>query len=481
MRHRLSDHKVEHDLRATVHFFLLVGCMGVYGGQVCPVVESLSFGLWVFHLLVLLAVFRFLRLGASRFIMGSLPRDRQVGSQFFVDLLLLVIAGSGIGVYNMVRYGSGLESTVKLGMGFLMIGFFIATDLGLNQERILALNRGRSSEKGPTRYLSVAKKFLIMTVIALFSVMLIIYFVISLDLIWLLKAGPEMIEAAKRAVLIELGFIIFILTAYSANLILSYAKNLNLFLTEETHALRHVADGDLDTRVPVSFNDEFGLIAGYTNEMIGSLKHQNLMMERLRDVIINSMATLAETRDNETGSHIRRTQHYVKILAEELAEAHGLTEKDVDLIFKTSPLHDIGKVGVPDAILKKSGALTPDETETMQCHTMLGDEALRKAEEQMGEGADTAFLKYAREIAANHHEKWDGSGYPRGLSGEDIPISARVMALADVYDAMRCKRESSKDLASPATWRLPWRTAATRTRPMPGTSRTRRSCIPRST
>ena len=162
----------------------------------------------------------------------------------------------------------------------------------------------------------------------------------------------------------------------------------------------------------------------------------------LQDVTIHAMASLAETRDSETGNHIRRTSHYLKALAEKVRGLPRfrdfLTDKNIELLFKTAPLHDIGKVGIPDHILLKPGRFEPHEMAVMKTHTTLGRDAILAAEHELGIEVD--FLKYAKEIAYSHHEKWDGSGYPQGLAGEDIPISARLMALADVYDALISRR-----------------------------------------
>ncbi|BBL75118.1 response regulator [Methylomagnum ishizawai] len=166
-------------------------------------------------------------------------------------------------------------------------------------------------------------------------------------------------------------------------------------------------------------------------------------VETIQDVTVQILASLAETRDNETGNHIRRTQHYVKALAEQL-RAHPRfataldDDKVVHLLFKSAPLHDIGKVGIPDRILLKPGKFEPEEFEIMKTHTTLGRDAIAQAERALG--AEIPFLRYAKEIAYSHQEKWDGSGYPEGLSGEAIPVSARLMALADVYDALISRR-----------------------------------------
>jgi putative two-component system response regulator len=165
-------------------------------------------------------------------------------------------------------------------------------------------------------------------------------------------------------------------------------------------------------------------------------------IQSVQDVTILMMASLAETRDNETGNHIHRTQHYVRLLAQHLA-AHPrfrdyLTRETIDLLYKSAPLHDIGKVGIPDSILMKPGRLTPEEFEIMKTHTLLGQASIARAEKQLGKDVD--FLGCAKEIACSHHEQWDGGGYPHGLAGDDIPVSARLMALADVYDALISRR-----------------------------------------
>jgi putative two-component system response regulator len=165
-------------------------------------------------------------------------------------------------------------------------------------------------------------------------------------------------------------------------------------------------------------------------------------IEAVQDATILMMASLAETRDNETGNHIRRTQHYVRALAKKLQQHPRfrgfLTDRNIDLLFKSAPLHDIGKVGVPDHILLKPGRFTPEEFAVMKRHPAIGRDAIVQAERQLG--TEVEFMRYAKEIAYGHQEKWDGSGYPEGARGDDIPISARLMAVADVYDALISRR-----------------------------------------
>ena len=159
-------------------------------------------------------------------------------------------------------------------------------------------------------------------------------------------------------------------------------------------------------------------------------------------VSIHALARLAETRDPETGNHLRRTQEYVRTLANALKDhprfSHFLDIRTIDAVAQSAPLHDIGKVGIPDHILLKPGKLTAEEWVIMKTHAELGSKAIEQAESDTEKPVE--FLSFAKDIAHYHHEKWDGSGYPLGLSGDEIPIAARLMALADVFDALISKR-----------------------------------------
>jgi putative two-component system response regulator len=165
-------------------------------------------------------------------------------------------------------------------------------------------------------------------------------------------------------------------------------------------------------------------------------------VDQLREATLHVMVSFAEFRDEDTGHHVKRTQEYVRTLAQHFFEQGRhrdvLTPESIAHIARSAPLHDIGKVAIPDHILLKPGRHTPEESVIMRGHAMAGWEMLRRAAGRLGEDHD--FLDHAMDIARCHHEKWDGSGYPDGLIGDAIPLSARLMAVADVYDALISRR-----------------------------------------
>ncbi|KIM09068.1 MAG: chemotaxis protein CheY [Sulfurovum sp. FS06-10] len=194
--------------------------------------------------------------------------------------------------------------------------------------------------------------------------------------------------------------------------------------------------GELISRVKTHL--ELSLYRQALEEQV-SLRTQDI--ESLKCAVIEAMGSLAEYRDNETGEHIRRTQLYTNIMCEYMM-AHGMHQETITpeytkLFFQSAPLHDIGKVGIKDTILLKPDKLTDEEFSIMKRHAVFGEKVIAKLLKRTG---PTEFLEVAKEIAGGHHEKWDGSGYPRGLKGNAIPLCARIMAVADVYDALVSQR-----------------------------------------
>ena len=226
---------------------------------------------------------------------------------------------------------------------------------------------------------------------------------------------------------------------------------LNLFADQVDHHIQTTLVSELIAR----YADVSGQLEERNRQLAiseGKLRVYNehleeLVEEKVKEIYASQIATIhalvksAEARDDDTGAHIERTSAYCKIIAEKACEA-GIYRSIIDddypeNLAKASPLHDIGKVGIPDAILLKPGRLTGEEFDIMKTHVTIGYETLASVEKSY---PGNAFLRLGMEIAKDHQEKWDGSGYAGGLSGEDIPLSARIMALSDVYDALRSKR-----------------------------------------
>ncbi len=179
-------------------------------------------------------------------------------------------------------------------------------------------------------------------------------------------------------------------------------------------------------------------LKNFNDNLIGMVKEKTSQVSGLQTSIINTIAELVEFRDVYTGGHISRTQKYMKLLIDQLIEDNAysdevLTWENMEYIVPSTQLHDVGKVCISDAILNKPGKLTPEEFEIMKTHVVKGVEVIQRLEEREER---QPFLQYAKIIAGTHHEKWDGSGYPYGLKGQDIPLLGRLMAIADVYDAL---------------------------------------------
>ena len=431
-------------MRAILHYLALIIIILIYGTQVCPFIEGLE-TLEVFVTIDCLLLATFLaRKPMLAYAVDATPLAGQAWRVFVLELSLLVTAGLVLSVYNMVVHDFPLSSGFKVLVGIVAMGFFASVDLALERERAIGAKVEKeglllvpSGDFFPlTSKLAFSAGSCVLLLVGVFSLLVI------KDLDWLVKtAGATSLPAARLSILKEFAFALIVALPETINIILSFSRNLNMFLRRENGVLERVTAGAYDAQVPISSNDEFGVMAGHTNEMIRRIRERTLELNRTRDVTILTLASLAETRDNETGAHILRTQRYVRALAVRLRThprfAAELSDENIDLIYKSAPLHDIGKVGIPDAILLKPGKLTDDEFVIMKKHAQIGSDALKITEEQLG---TNSFLRYAREISLTHHEKWDGSGYPVGLSGDQIPISGRLMAVADVYDALISKR-----------------------------------------
>lgn len=241
-------------------------------------------------------------------------------------------------------------------------------------------------------------------------------------------------------------FIILIcVIAFSIIILWTFGDYLSTPIKKLQFAAQRIKAGDYGYKVDIVSNDDFGELVDVFNDMSADLAEKNKKIQAIQDSIIKGMAVMVESRDNSTGGHINRTSDCVRVFVDKLS--YMLDYEDVsqaywDAIIKAAPMHDLGKIAVDDAVLRKPGKFTDEEYEKMKAHSAEG---ARIVENVLSQVDDEEFKQIAINVAHYHHEKWDGRGYPEKLSGEDIPFEARIMALADVFDALvskRCYKES---------------------------------------
>lgn len=431
----------QYNKKATLfHYLLAGGLYGAYGGKVCPFLDTLSLQYILSHVGIVFFV-----LTSVRFMITQRWLTIKGADLLKLDVLLFGSMGVVLAIWFNSYHDFPIDSNAKVVFGMVTLGILTGSNLSLMhryEEFVCRIKNNQLAALQQGAKESIAKKLVMLIILLLLTLTTVLTMVAVKDLYWLQNHVDKLLDGSARvSVIKEFVYVTAVMVGYTIMIMASWVKLLDLTLLKQQEVLQKVADGNMDVRVPVFSNDELGQIAGLTNNMLNELQQTHQEVMDTRDVAIIGLSALAESRDNETGAHILRTQEYVKALAQELAMKPGyqslLTPSYIELLYKSAPLHDVGKVGIPDAILLKPGKLTDEEFEIMKKHPEIGAEALSIAEQQMG---SSSFLSVAREIAHTHHEKWDGTGYPQGLAGDTIPLSGRLMALADVYDALISKR-----------------------------------------
>ncbi|MBW3694825.1 HD domain-containing protein [Vibrio sp. T187] len=413
---------------------------GTYGGRVCPMLETLTAVEVLTHVSIVFALLFLIR----HFVLANHTWVKQCKFAQ-LDTTLYFAASVPFALYYSVSYDFPIDSNLKVLFGMSLFGFFTGTILQLVSKlaQIDEMNRtGKFDFSLTGQRISLVKQMIFLVVLLLITLTTMLTMIAVKDVFWL-EHNPERLldGTGKISIIKEFIFLSAVLAGYAVTIMVLWSKLIKRILLSQEYSLEQVTKGNIATRLPIFGYDELGSMASMTNSMLDSLQSAQTEVKTTRDVAIVSLSALAESRDNETGAHILRTQEYVKVLAEHmsLSDKHRdlLTPNYIELLYKSAPLHDVGKVGIPDNVLLKPGKLTDEEFEIMKGHPKIGAEALSIAEKQLG---SSSFLRVAKEISLTHHEKWNGSGYPNQLSGEQIPLSGRLMALADVYDALISKR-----------------------------------------
>jgi len=421
-------------MRITAHYIFSIVVLAFYGEKVCLIIEYIGRYDWSLRLAVVFTAIYCIRPVFLKLFVLKAQWQKQAQRQFFMEWLLFLVGASILSWYNSYENYADMQSTAKVYLGCIAFGFFTACDMALERQKLIKgklefIGQDRTEAKA---LFPITAKLTSVAVFSLIFMTSIMFLVFLKDLYWLIDLDQESYEKGSAAFLYELLFVGSIILAEMINLIISFCRNLKQFFNNQNASMEAVSNGNLEQHVMISSQDEFSVMGKYTNLMIEMLKKRNQQLEETRQEIIQRLGRAAEYRDNDTGMHVIR----MSLFSEALAKKANLSKEECDLILHASPMHDVGKIGIPDKVLLKPGKLEGEEWTTMQTHVEVGASILS--------GSDSKIMKLAEEIALTHHEKFDGTGYPNGLKGEEISIAGRIIPICDVFDALTSERPYKK-------------------------------------
>jgi response regulator RpfG family c-di-GMP phosphodiesterase len=420
-------------MRIFIHYVFSIIILSIYGERVCPIIENIGQLDWALRLTVVFSFLFCIRPLLINSIVLKTKWQNQAQRQFILEWVLFLTGASILAWYNSYENYADTVSTAKVFLGCTTFGFFTACDMALERQKVTIGNPDLVDNTSSVKIaFPITTKLTVVAVFSLVFMTSIMFLVFLKDLYWLIDLEQENYEKGGLTFLYELLFIGTVILAEMINLILSFCRNLKEFFYKQNASMEAVSKGNLNQLVMISSQDEFSVLGRYTNWMIDTLKKRNQELENTRREIVERLGRAAEYRDNETGMHVIRMSNY----SAALARAANLTEEQCDLILQASPMHDVGKIGIRDNVLLKPGKLEGDEWINMKTHVDIGVSILS--------GGDSKIIQLAQEIAATHHEKYDGTGYPKGLKGEEVSIYGRIVPICDIFDALTSVRPYKK-------------------------------------
>jgi HD-GYP domain-containing protein (c-di-GMP phosphodiesterase class II) len=428
--------RAEGAVRSAIHHGIAGAMLSVYGYHVCNFINGLAVASWVVSLLPILFAQWAARTALAHYHVSALPVALRPRRAFAIELAAFAAGGALLGGMNVIVHGFPAGSGVKMMLGFVAVGLFAGADAAIARS-LARFEDGGVDVAALRSRLPFALRVGILTA-------LVMSLLTAISALLVMRAFEEMSAGGAanfKRVVVELLFVLCVFVVYAFNLVRGLGGLIGRALREQIDTLQASHAAISARRAVVATTDEFGLITREINALLDALDASNRAAARANETTIRGLVSLAGTRDDETGSHLRRTQRYVELIARSLASdpalASSLSDETIHLLRAAAPLHDIGKVGIPDRVLRKPGRLTDEEFALMRTHVVLG---LNVVDGIIAEVGRTPFLEIARDVIAGHHERWDGRGYPAGLRGNDIPLAGRIMAAADVYDALRSAR-----------------------------------------
>ena len=418
------------DFKTRVWIYLLSFCsiifLQTFCTNVCPFIDGLQHDKLfrnLFIIFILQLVYREFLYTYFKESRKNLSLPRQA---YFLSIISWILAGfSAFILHNILYPDFPLSSHFRIFSSYLTLGAGILAQLEyiifekrykeLSKDKVFTIFNEKISQR-------IIETFLIFTITPIITILLIIG-----------RYNHDNIIDSQ--VTLEVFYIGLLMIISAVILAISFGK----ILKEDTKIIigniKNIENGEYENTSIINRPDELGEISYAMKNMSSSIKDGIHQIESLSDEIINTqkeiiytMGEIAETRSKETGNHVKRVAEYSKLIALKL----GLDEQEAEMLKLASPMHDIGKVGIPDNILNKPGKLTPEEFEIMKTHAQLGYEMLKHSSKPI--------LQAAAIVSKEHHEKYNGNGYPKGLKGEEIHIFARITAVADVFDALGSDR-----------------------------------------